>query len=94
MTYKASQETYEGSFMDDMRNGHGYLKLKDGRVYCGEFARDIENGIGEYLFEKDMRDVKEIDLISNRFAEIQNVLFNGCKKLGFEYRQTFCKIVL
>jgi hypothetical protein len=32
-----------------MREGLGYLYGKDGRIYCGQFRQDNEEGVGEYL---------------------------------------------
>lgn len=40
---------FEGQYDNDKRDGVGYLYLKDGRVYCGLFRNDQEEGIGEYL---------------------------------------------
>ena len=32
-----------------MKEGVGYYFLDDGRVYCGQFKQDNEEGVGEYL---------------------------------------------
>lgn len=33
--YKTKNEIYEGDFVNDLKEGCGYLTLSDGRVYCG-----------------------------------------------------------
>lgn len=54
MHYKESGQMYEGTFINDMKDGCGYLVFSDGRVYCGQFKKDYEEGVGEYLASKDI----------------------------------------
>ena len=39
-------------------------------MYCGSFNSGYEHGVGEYLFEKDLRDIMEIDLLKSKYNEI------------------------
>jgi hypothetical protein len=41
---------YEGSWISDMKHGHGVLKYPNGDRYDGEFARDLEHGNGTILY--------------------------------------------
>lgn len=45
----------------------------------------MENGVGEYLVDKDIRDIREVDLLANKYNEIMVKIQNGCRDMGFEY---------
>ena len=48
-----------------MKDGVGYEFKSDGRVYCGQFKQDLEEGVGEYLNKKDIdQNFKRINLIT------------------------------
>lgn len=57
MHYIETGQVYEGAFQNDLREGKGYLVLKDGRVYCGQFKQNLEDGVGEYISDKEMSKV-------------------------------------
>lgn len=54
----------------------------------------MEHGVGEYLKDKDIRDIREVDLIENKFNEIMVKIQNGCRDMGFEYKGREPSIIL
>lgn len=71
---------FEGQYDNDKRDGVGYLYLRDGRVYCGQFRNDLEEGIGEYLnTSKDIHaDFKKV-----KMAQIEMYLDQIAKQVSF-----------
>jgi len=53
--YKISQESYQGSFKHDKKEGHGVYKFKDQSVYEGQFVDDKKQGKGELKFANGMK---------------------------------------
>ena len=42
--------TYMGQWKDDQINGKGYMKMKDGKEYAGEFQNGIRQGYGFLMY--------------------------------------------
>ena len=37
---KPDNSSYEGEYIDDKREGHGTMKMKNGSIYIGEYMND------------------------------------------------------
>ena len=71
--YRRNSETYEGSYLNNQRNGFGNYKFNDGQEYIGEFKNDNYDGFGTLFLNNG--DVYE--------GEFKNGLFNGIGKYTY-----------
>lgn len=44
MLYEGSERVYEGTWVDDQRQGRGYERYKNGATYIGDFADNKPSG--------------------------------------------------
>ena len=52
MVYPDTQEIFECQWDKDLKEGVGYYYSPNGKIYCGQFRGDNEEGVGEYLTQK------------------------------------------
>ena len=45
--FLVNQDFYEGEFKNDVKNGFGIYRFKDGKRYEGEWKNNFKNGIGK-----------------------------------------------
>ena len=45
--FLANQDFYEGEFKNDVKNGFGIYRFKDGKRYEGEWKNNFKNGMGK-----------------------------------------------
>ena len=83
MIYKSNGLIFEGEWADNMREGLGYLLYPDGRLYCGQFKKDQEDGVGEYMKQGTLKWGLDI----GRKREIEEFLLIGCRQIGYDYKK-------
>ena len=90
--------TFDGTFEKDLKEGAGFLLHKDGRIYCGQYKQDQEEGHGEYLTgksEKMKQQLKEQNLnaqsgIEDKICKIMGLL----RPLGVKHGSSLAKIII
>ena len=45
--FLVNQDFYEGEFKNDVKNGFGIYRFKDGKRYEGEWKNNFKNGMGK-----------------------------------------------
>ena len=89
MTY-SDKSTYDGEWLNDLKNGHGVQKLANGDKYEGNFKNNLMDGYGTYTFKNgriyEGQFVKDVMEGKGRYkfttgneyiGEFQRGLFNG-----------------
>ena len=81
-----------------MKEGIGYYFYPNGKVYCGQFRQDNEEGVGEYIDSKN-QDVSKFKCVdSTRHEIIKDKLYKVQSRLksiaGVTYTKTKPKVII
>ena len=73
----ANGETYEGTFLHDLQDGHGTHRWPSGASYEGEWIAGVRTGVGSYIFPDGAKFVGRFKANVREGAKGEYVWING-----------------